>query len=153
MERRRSFSDILAGAIFVVIGLGFTFGSLGYQLGTPLRMGPGYFPLLIGVVLVALGLGVTIKGLVAGELIDFGTVPWRAIGLIVAALVIFGLTVRLIGLVPAILITALLGALASRRIRLRTALLVSVSLTALCVLIFVVGLRLRLPLFGSWLIR
>ena len=41
MERRRSLPDVLAGGIFVLIGGAFVVGSLGYELGTPLRMGPG----------------------------------------------------------------------------------------------------------------
>ena len=55
VERRRSLPDILAGGIFVLIGGAFVVGSLGYELGTPLRMGPGYFPLLVGAILAALG--------------------------------------------------------------------------------------------------
>src|SRR3712207_7232234 len=45
LERRRSFPDVLAGGIFVVIGGAFVVGAPSYELGTPLRMGPGYFPL------------------------------------------------------------------------------------------------------------
>ena len=83
MERRRSLPDVLAGGIFVLIGGAFVVGSLGYELGTPLRMGPGYFPLLVGAILAALGLAVVVKGLIAGEVISFGAVPWRAVAVIV----------------------------------------------------------------------
>jgi Tripartite tricarboxylate transporter TctB family len=151
VEHRRSFADILAGAIFIAIGLAFLVGSLGYELGTPLRMGPGYFPLVTGGVLVVLGLTILIKGLVAGEVIDFGRIPWRSVILIVAAILFFGLTVQGLGFVPSVAVTALLTALASYRIRLVTAVTVAAGLTVLSVLIFIVGLQLRLPLFGSWL--
>jgi hypothetical protein len=53
--------------------------------------------------------------------------------------------------VPTVAVTALITALASYRIRLLTALAVAAGLTVLCVLIFIVGLQLPLPLFGSWL--
>ena len=151
MENRRSFADILAGAIFVAIGTGFVVGSLRYDLGTPLRMGPGYFPLLAGGVLAVLGLAIIVKGLIAGELISFGTIPWRSVVAIVAALLFFGLTIRGLGFVPTVAVTALITALASYRIRLLTAVAVAAGLTVLCVLIFIVGLQLPLPLFGSWL--
>jgi hypothetical protein len=151
VENRRSFADILAGAIFIAIGLAFVLGSLGYELGTPLRMGPGYFPLVTGGVLAVLGLIILVKGLVAGEVIEFGRIPWRSVILIVAAIVFFGLTVRGLGFVPSVAVTALLTALASYRIRLVTAVAVAAGLTVLSVLIFIVGLQLRLPLFGSWL--
>lgn len=126
-------------------------GSLGYELGTPLRMGPGYFPLLVGVILSALGVAIVGKGLVAGEVISFGAVPWRAVGVIVVAIVFFGYSVRGLGFVPTAAVTALLTALASRRMRLLTAVAVAAGLTVAATLIFIVGLQLRIPLWGPWL--
>jgi hypothetical protein len=151
VERRRSFPDILAGGIFVLIGGAFVVGSLGYELGTPLRMGPGYFPLLVGAILAALGLSIVLKGLVAGEVIMFGTIPWRAVTLIVVAVLFFGFTVRRLGFVPTSAVTAILTALASSRVRPLMAVAIAAGLTVASTLIFVVGLQLRIPLWGPWL--
>ncbi|MER5650951.1 tripartite tricarboxylate transporter TctB family protein [Streptosporangium sp. NPDC002524] len=151
MERRRSLPDVLAGGVFVLIGGAFAVGALGYELGTPLRMGPGAFPLLVGAIVAALGLAIVVKGLVAGEVIEFGPVPWRAVGAIVIAVLFFGLTVRGLGFVPASAVTALLTALASSRVRPLTAVAVAAGLTVAGTLIFVVGLQLRVPLWGTWL--
>lgn len=151
MERRRSFPDVLAGGIFVLIGGAFVVGALGYERGTPLRMGPGYFPLLVGATLAALGLAIVLKGLVAGEVISFGAVPWRAVAAIVLAVVFFGFAVRRLGFVPTSALTALLTTLASARVRPLTAVAVSAGLTVAATLIFVVGLQLRIPLWGPWL--
>ncbi|MFI9556289.1 tripartite tricarboxylate transporter TctB family protein [Nonomuraea endophytica] len=151
MKRSRSFPDVLAGGIFVLIGGAFAAGSLGYELGTPLRLGPGAFPLLAGLIVAALGLAIVIKGLVAGELIEFGPIPWRAVAAIAAALVFFGLTVRGLGFVPASAVTVLLATLASTRVRPLMAVAVTAGLTAAATVIFVVGLRLRIPLIGPWL--
>ncbi|MGS2645738.1 tripartite tricarboxylate transporter TctB family protein [Streptosporangium sp. LJ11] len=151
MERRRSLPDVLAGGVFVLIGGAFVVGALGYELGTPLRMGPGAFPLLVGAIVAALGLAIVVKGLVAGEVIEFGPIPWRAVALIVLAVLFFGLTVRGLGFVPTSAVTALLTALASTRVRLLTAVAVAAGLTVAGTLIFVVGLQLRIPLLGPWL--
>ncbi|NJP94073.1 tripartite tricarboxylate transporter TctB family protein [Nonomuraea sp. FMUSA5-5] len=151
MKRRRSLPDVLAGAVFVLIGGAFALGSLGYELGTPLRMGPGAFPLLVGAIVAALGLAIVVKGLVAGELIAFGTIPWRAVAVIVLALLFFGFTVRGLGFVPASAVTALLTTLASTRVRPLMAVAVAAGLTVAGTLIFVVGLQLRIPLVGPWL--
>jgi hypothetical protein len=151
VERRRSLPDVLAGAIFVLIGGAFVVGSLGYELGTPLRMGPGYFPLLVGAVLAALGLAIVLKGLVAAEVLSFGAIPWRAVAAIVLALVFFGFTARRLGFIPASAVTALLTTLASRRMRPLTAVAVAAGLTVASTLIFVVGLQVRIPLWGPWL--
>ncbi|GAA1856267.1 tripartite tricarboxylate transporter TctB family protein [Asanoa iriomotensis] len=151
MERRRSFPDVLAGGIFVLIGGAFAVGSLSYSLGTPLRMGPGYFPLVVGAIMAALGLAIVVKGLIAGEVVEFGAIPWRAVAALTVALVFFGFTVRRLGFVPTSLVTAFLVTLASQRVKLLTALAVAAGLTVASTLIFVVGLQLRIPLFGPWL--
>jgi Tripartite tricarboxylate transporter TctB family len=151
VERHRSFPDLLAGGIFVLIGGAFVVGSLGYELGTPLRMGPGAFPLLVGAAVAALGLAIVIKGLIAGELVSFGPIAWRAVALIVVAVLFFGFTIRRLGFVPTSAVTALLAALASSRIRLLTAVAVAATLTLASTLIFVVALQLRIPLWGPWL--
>jgi hypothetical protein len=147
----RSFPDVLAGGIFVVMGGAFAVGSLGYELGTPLRMGPGAFPLLVGALVTLLGLAIMVKGLVAGEVIVFGPIPWRAVAAIVTALLFFGFTVRGCGFVPTAAVTALLTTLASTRVRPFVAVAVAAGLTAASTLIFVVALQLRIPLFGPWL--
>lgn len=151
MERRRSFPDVLAGVIFVLIGGAFVVGALGYELGTPLRMGPGAFPLLVGMAVAALGLAIVIKGLIAGEVISFGPIPWRAVAVITLAVLFFGFTVRGLGFVPTSAVTALLATLASTRVRLLMAVAVAAGLTVGGTLIFVVGLQLRIPLWGPWL--
>ena len=43
---RRALKDILAGSVFIGLGLAFALGALAYSIGTPLRMGPGYVPLV-----------------------------------------------------------------------------------------------------------
>jgi hypothetical protein len=153
LNGKRAATDILAGLIFVAFGLAFATTSLSYEIGTPLRMGPGYFPLALGGILVFLGLLIVGKGFISGSSAEgpLGNVPWRALFLIVLALLFFGLTVRGLGLVPATAVTALLTALASYRTGILAAVAIAAGLTVLCVLIFVVALQLRLPLFGPWL--
>jgi hypothetical protein len=148
VERRRSLPDVLAGSIFAGLGGAFVVGSLGYELGTPLRMGPGAFPLLTGVIVAALGLAIAVKGLVAGEVPEFGPVPWRALAVMVLAVLFFGFTVRRLGFVPASAVTAFLCTLAGNRVRVVTALAVTAGLTTAATVIFVFGLQLRIPLWG-----
>ena len=147
----RALKDILAGLIFVAIGVAFAVIATAYEVGTPVRMGPGYFPLVLGGTLALLGGLIVVKGVINGEAEAIGAIPWRAIALIVGAILFFGLTVRGLGLIPSTFITALLSSLASRRASVVGVVLVSVGLTALCVLVFAVGLSLRLPLLGPWI--
>jgi uncharacterized membrane protein len=142
--------DIGAGLIFIAIGLLFGLGATNLELGTPLRMGPGYFPLILAGLLVALGLAIVVYGLghsATGPL----TVPWRGLVLILPAPVVFGLTVRGLGLAPALALVALISAFASRRMSVSLAVALTVGLTVFCVLVFSLGLGLPLRLFGPWL--
>jgi hypothetical protein len=148
---RKALKDILAGSVFIAFGLFFALVSLTYEVGSPLNMGPGYFPLVLGGVLALLGVIIVAKGFVAGERDSIGTVPWRSTVLIVAAVILFGVTVRGLGLVPSLFITTVLTAFAGYRTGVVPAVLISAGLTILCVLIFSVGLQLRVPLIGPWI--
>lgn len=151
MRTRRALKDILAGSVFVAFGLAFAVGATSYEIGTTLRMGPGYFPLVLGGLLVLLGVAIVGKGVIAGDGGAIGAIPWKAALLIAGAVLFFGLTVRGLGLVPSLFGAALLSAFAGQRPSPVVALLVAVGLTVLSVLIFVVALGLRLPLLGPWI--
>lgn len=148
---RKAFPDIAAGAIFVGFGLAFTLQSLTYEVGTPFRMGPGFFPLLLGVIMVVLGLLIIAGGFTTDREGWRADVPWRGLALITLALIFFGLTVRGLGVVPSLFVTTALAGLASVRVRPLTALVIAAALTATSVLVFLVALQLRLSLFGPWI--
>ena len=149
--QQRAIRDVLAGLIFVAFGAAFAITAATYEVGSALRMGPGYFPILVGGLTVFFGVLVIAKGILVGESGEVGEIPWRAIALVLGAVLFFGFTVRGLGLVPAIFVTALMSSFASRTTTLKAGPLIAAGLTILCVLVFVVALRLRLPLFGPWL--
>lgn len=64
---RFSSADLVAGALFVALGLAFALGSLQYERGTLLKMGPGYVPLTLGVVLALMGAGIVAKAFLAPD--------------------------------------------------------------------------------------
>ena len=151
MNIRKSLKDLLAGLAFIAFGLAFGYASLGYQIGTALRMGPGYFPLFLSAILVLLGVVIVALGFFETEESPISPTPWRGLVLLISALFIFGFTVRGLGLVPSLMIAVFMSAFASRHTGLLGATVLTVGLTLLCVLIFVYGLGLPLRLFGPWL--
>ncbi|MDR3212433.1 MAG: tripartite tricarboxylate transporter TctB family protein [Azoarcus sp.] len=58
--------DFLAGAFFVLVGLATLTGARHYPLGTAMRMGSGYFPLVLGGALVTLGLFISLRAWLQG---------------------------------------------------------------------------------------
>jgi hypothetical protein len=148
---RSALKDLLAGLVFIGFGLAFAIGATSYDIGTALQMGPGYFPLVLGGILVALGIVIVVKGFIAGEGAEIGAVPWRAMAVIVAALIFFGATIRGLGVVPAVFATALIAGFSGRRSGVVWPVVIAVGLTIVSVLIFIEGLQLPLPLFGPWI--
>lgn len=144
--------DLAAGALFIAAAALFAALAAGYDLGTSRKMGPGYFPLVLAGLLALLGLVLVVRSLrFAGTGEAIGKVPWRALALVVAAPLIFGLTVRGLGMVPAIILVVLVSAAASPQSRRPESILLALGLAAFCWAVFIEGLGLPLPLLGPWL--
>jgi Tripartite tricarboxylate transporter TctB family len=143
-------TNALCGALFVATGLFFFVQSLGLEIGTAFRMGPGYFPLVLSGILVLLGLIIAAQATrVQGE--PIGPLAWRGMRLILPAPIIFALTVRGLGFVPAIFLTSMVASFASTRMTVGMAIILSVLLTAFSVIVFSYGLALPFERFGPWL--
>ncbi|NJM91472.1 MAG: tripartite tricarboxylate transporter TctB family protein [Rhodospirillaceae bacterium] len=142
--------DLSAGLLFVAIAALFAFQTRELDMGTPLRLGPGAFPLLLAGALGLLGVTIVAQSF-RNPMTHEMTIPWRGIVLILLAPVAFGLTVRGLGLVAAIALVVAVSAFASRRMSLKLAVALIAGLTLFCVLIFNVGLGLPLRLIGPWL--
>lgn len=151
MAFNASRNDLAAGGLFVAFGAYFALEAMTYELGTPLRMGPGFMPAMLGGVLIALGMAVAIKGIGKPDEQAAPPWPWRGLVLILGTILFFAATIRGLGFIPVVLISSMATALASRRNSIISALIISVGLCVLCLLIFVIGLGLIVPWFGPWL--
>lgn len=145
---RLAHTDLLAGAIFVLLGLWFTIdAALHLQIGTAFHMGPGFFPLFLGSALVVLGIAIAVTGYRNGPMPFTGTVPWRAVGLLTLSPILFGLTIHSLGIVIATFLCVITGSFASRQISIVRALVLTAVLTVFCVGLFVYGLGQPIMLF------
>jgi len=147
MERPR---DVVGGLLMAGIGAGFLLFGRELAMGTSFRMGPGYFPTILSVLMIALGLAMAaIAWRKPAEDLANERVPWRGIGLVVAPVLLFGFSLRGLGLLP-ILVLVLAGAWASRHATLRASLPLALAIAAFCSFLFIKGLGLPLPLLGPW---
>jgi hypothetical protein len=140
----------LCAALFVAFGVFFMAQSFGLEIGTAYRMGPGYFPLLLSGVLILLGLVILIEA-IRFDSEPIGPIAWRGMLFILPAPVFFGLTVRGLGFVPSLFVTALIAAFASHRMRPTFALLLAAGLTLFATIVFSYALGLPFRRFGPWL--
>jgi hypothetical protein len=70
---------------------------------------------------------------------------------VLGTILFFAATIRGLGFIPVVLIAGFATALSSTKNSPLSALVISVGLCILCLLIFVVGLGMLVPLFGPWL--
>lgn len=145
--------DIAAGGFFVAVGAlygGMALRSL--PMGSPLSMGPGYFPLVLCGLLIVLGSATAIRGLFIGGGTPFGRVPWRAVVMLSLATIFFAAFLRQLGLFPSIFFSTLIAALASSQVKLLTAILTALLVAVFCIVVFSYGIKLPIPIFGSWFV-
>ena len=148
--------DLYSGLVFVGIAALFAAHSMVHTIGTPLRMGPGFFPLIVSLLMGALGLIIILQAFRNGEPAETGEnehpIPWRGAFLTLGGPIVFALTITGLGLVPATALVVIMGAFASRDMTWRGAVLSTALVTLACIAIFTWGLGLPLRLFGSWIL-
>ncbi|HEX6827454.1 MAG TPA: tripartite tricarboxylate transporter TctB family protein, partial [Burkholderiales bacterium] len=120
-----------------------------YGMGTAFRMGPAYFPTVLGGALTLVGVISLVRSFLRrGE--PVGAIAFRPLLLVVAAIVATGLIVRGAGVAVALPVLVIVSAYASAKFRWGAALALAVGVTVFCVLVFLKGLGVPLPIIGPW---
>jgi hypothetical protein len=158
----RSQTDLWAGLMFIAFGLFFMAVAAGtpefvdrivgqkliagYQMGSALRMGPAYFPVVLGGMLAVLGLLVLIDALVEeGPAVP--TFHFRPLLLILAGCLALAYTLKPLGLVGSSLLLIFISALGGHEFRWKEVFLLYIVLIVFSVLVFVKALALPFPIW------
>ena len=137
--------DFWSGVMLIAIGAVAVFMARDYPFGTALRMGAGFFPVVLGVALVLFGLYFVVRGLRASAKIE-GNWSLRALIVLPLAFVAFGILMEHAGFVPAMLALIVGSAAAGTEFRIGEVLALSVFLTIMSVALFIWALGLPYPL-------
>ncbi len=139
--------DAKAGLLFLAISLFFGITTLvKLEVGTPEEMGAGFFPLSLCGILFVLGAAILWKA--QPDMQEQRPINWRAVLLIACAPLAFGLTVRSLGLMPALLISVSLAVMASRKIGVVRAAAIVAGVTVFCIVVFKFGVRVPFALIN-----
>jgi hypothetical protein len=138
--------DAVAGFLFASLGLFVVVVSAGYRVGSAMHMGPGYFPLVLGGLLILIGLLVMGRAVVsrASPIEGFGIWP---VVRIIGAVIAFGLAIRPLGLVPAVVTLVVISRLDGPGFDFRGVAILSLVLAGMMGGIFVVGLGVPIKLW------
>jgi len=142
--------DLWSGLMFAGFGvLALVMGSK-LAIGTAIRMGPGYVPRMLSYILIGLGLAIVARSLISpGETIE--RLRWKPVTMITIGVVVFALLFERAGLAPALVCLIFLAALGGQEFKLVETILACIVLTALCVVIFKLGLSMNISIIrGVW---
>lgn len=148
MPKLANHKDFWSGILFIGFGLGFLLLSPRYGIGTPSKMGPGFFPMLLGGLLILIGIVTTVRSF-RGPVIRIDRMALGPLFLVAVSVVLFGLTVEWAGAAIAMILLGLIASLASPAFTLKSRIAVSVILTAFSIVVFIWGLGMPVPVMGS----
>ena len=137
--------EFLSGVHFIGIGALGIFLAQDYPMGTALRMGPGYFPIVLSGILILMGIYCLVQGLLKPERMPHN---WslRALIILPIAMALFGILMEHAGFIPALIVLVFISAAAGREFKFLEVLLMAVGLTAGSWALFIWGLGLPYPL-------
>ena len=161
----KSQKDWWAGWMFIAFGLFFILVSAGtpefinqmlgsklvagYQMGSSVRMGPAYFPVVLGGMLAALGLMVLIDSLVE-EGPKVAKFHFRPLLFIAVSSLAFAYLLKPLGLVLASVALVFISAYGGHEFKWKEVAIMSVVLVIFSVVVFVKGLSLPFPVCPSF---
>jgi len=141
--------DFWAGLLYLIIGVAALYMAGDYEMGTAVSMGPGYFPKVLSGLLVLIGAISLIRSfMVEGEPLQ--GFAFSKIIFVTLSIVAFALLVEGAGLAIAVIAVFFISALASRFFNWKFTLGIALGAAVFCSLVFVKGLGIPLPIFGSW---
>ncbi len=145
----RNVKDFWTGIIYIAFGTAALIIARDYGMGTAVKMGPAYFPAILSVLLIIIGIISLVRSFIRPGS-PFGSFTFKGLLMVIGATLVFGLTVRGAGLIIALPLLVIISAYASGRFSWRYSLALAAGLTAFCILIFLKGLGIPLPILGSW---
>jgi hypothetical protein len=148
----RNPKDFWTAVIYIAIGSIFLFVSRDYPMGSSLKMGPAYFPAVLSSLLIIIGV-ISLARSFVQKGTPISRFTFRGLLLVITATMLFGLIVRGAGLIVALPALVIISAYASIRFRWGEALALAAGLTLFCILVFLKGLGVPLPIVGSWFTR
>ena len=142
--------DLLAGLMFIVIGVIFWVGASNYQMGSAARMGPGWFPSVLGGIMTFLGVliaGVGLKNQAQWATTEGIGWTWTPVVILTVAVVLFGFALPTLGMVVAIILLTFLSGVAAHDRHYMSLAMITVIMCIFCAAVFVWGLKLQMKLF------
>ena len=142
--------DFLSGVMFIAFGLAALYFGRNLQMGTTVRMGPGYVPHMLAYIMMGLGVIIVVLALLKpGEITE--APKWKPITMVTIGIVCFALLFETTGLIPALIVLILIASLGGDEFKITEVIFNIVVLAILCIIVFKVGLQMNISVLrGVW---
>ena len=143
--------DFLSGVMFIAFGLAALYFGRHLQMGTSVRMGPGYVPHMLAYIMMGLGGIITVVALF-NPLAERTEAPkWKPITMVTIGIACFALLFERAGLLPALVALILIASLGGEEFKLTEVIGNMVVLAVLCIVVFKLGLGMNIYILrGVW---
>lgn len=146
----RNNRDFFAGLAYIATGASGWYMALDYPFGSALRMGPGYFPIVLSWIMIVFGIIIMMMG-VKNNVKFKGNWSIRALIILPIATAVFGYMMEEAGFLPALMVLIPLSAASSREFNWKEIVPLTIGLTVMCAGLFIYGLGLPYPMIkGLW---
>ena len=144
----RNNRDFWAGVFFIFVGVAAMIIARDYPFGSALRMGPGYFPVVLGGIMFAMGVYTLLMGIKRQDKVK-RTWSVRALIILPISTLVFGFMMEHAGFVPAVIVLSIIAATASPEFHWIEQAVLAVGLLVGCVGLFIWGIGLPYPLIAG----
>jgi len=143
--------DFLSGVMFIVFGLAALWFGRNLQMGTTVRMGPGYVPHMLAYIMMGLGAIIVVMALLTSTGERTEAPKWKPITMVTIGIVCFALLFERAGLLPALVALILITSLGGEEFKLTEVIANMVVLAIMCIVVFKLGLQMNISVIrGVW---
>ena len=143
--------DFLSGVMFIVFGLAALWFGRNLQMGTTVRMGPGYVPHMLAYIMMGLGGIIVVIALLTSTGERTEAPKWKPITMVTIGIVCFALLFERAGLLPALVALILITSLGGEEFKLTEVIANMVVLAIMCIVVFKLGLQMNISVIrGVW---
>lgn len=143
--KNKDLQDVAGGLAVAALGAFAAIFAQRYEFGDLNRMGPGFFPVVLGILLTVLGILIAVPAFFrSGAPIQ---VHWKPFVLVMASLVVFAMTLKVLGLIVATMLAVVIASLADNDTRWKGRILTALGVALITYLVFGLGLSMVLPMW------
>jgi hypothetical protein len=148
--QRLAAKDLWAALFCIAVGVIALLLLANIRMGTVAAMGPGFLPTWLARILIGLGVLIALKSAVSTERLILDWRLLRPLLMILGGIVLFALLLYPAGFALTSFLLLLLAAAAGRDFRWREALLIAAVIATAASLLFIVALKINVPLWPAW---